>query len=176
MGLGGVVGALGVDGGVLQGRRERGPAGWRTGDALNLGGAVGGPPRGIGPPTSPQPHPTSQIPPPTSSPPSPPAPQEQSLQVRCEEDLGPLLLLLLHKQKLFLEDAWFCAAIAITAPDGALYCFPCYQWLEGTTTVEVREGAGKTSCHLHPNLYLLVEVVQPSPHFLLFFSRAQSGR
>ncbi|XP_009694152.1 PREDICTED: hydroperoxide isomerase ALOXE3-like, partial [Cariama cristata] len=68
---------------------------------------------------------------------------EKALTVRCERDLGPIVLIRLHKWRLFLEDAWFCKDVRVTAPDGTLYRFPCYQWLEGITTVEVREGSGK---------------------------------
>ncbi|NXL01948.1 LX12B protein, partial [Mesembrinibis cayennensis] len=42
-----------------------------------------------------------------------------------------------------VSDAWFCKDVRVTAPDGTLYRFPCHQWLEGVTTVEVREGSGK---------------------------------
>ncbi|NWX40026.1 LOXE3 isomerase, partial [Steatornis caripensis] len=70
-------------------------------------------------------------------------PQEKNLTVRCEHDLGPIVLVRLHKWRLFLEDGWFCKDVHVTAPDGSLYRFPCYQWLEGVTTVEVREGSGK---------------------------------
>ncbi|NWU17481.1 LOXE3 isomerase, partial [Cephalopterus ornatus] len=69
--------------------------------------------------------------------------QEKSLSVDCGQDLGPIVLIRLHKWRLFLEDAWFCKDVRVTAPDGTVYRFPCYQWLEGTTTVEVREGSGK---------------------------------
>ncbi|NWQ89651.1 LX12B protein, partial [Burhinus bistriatus] len=67
----------------------------------------------------------------------------QGLTVRCDQDLGPILLIRLYKVQVFLEDAWFCNDVRVTGPDGTLYRFPCYQWLEGTTTVEVREGSGK---------------------------------
>ncbi|KAL9822868.1 LOW QUALITY PROTEIN: polyunsaturated fatty acid lipoxygenase ALOX15B-like [Geothlypis trichas] len=69
--------------------------------------------------------------------------QEKSLSVHCGQDLGPIVLIRLHKWRLFLEDAWFCKDVRVTAPNGTLYRFPCYQWLEGVTTVEVREGSGK---------------------------------
>ncbi|XP_015718532.1 hydroperoxide isomerase ALOXE3-like [Coturnix japonica] len=63
--------------------------------------------------------------------------------VKCEQDLGPIVLIRLTKTRLFLEDAWFCKEVQVTAPDGTTYRFPCYQWLEGTTTQEFREGTGK---------------------------------
>ncbi|NXW51953.1 LOXE3 isomerase, partial [Nyctiprogne leucopyga] len=68
---------------------------------------------------------------------------EKHLTVRCARDLGPIVLIRLHKWRLFLEDAWFCKDVHVTAPDGTLYRFPCYLWLEGVITVEVREGSGK---------------------------------
>uniref|UniRef100_A0A8D2MNZ3 Uncharacterized protein n=1 Tax=Zonotrichia albicollis TaxID=44394 RepID=A0A8D2MNZ3_ZONAL len=74
--------------------------------------------------------------------------QERSLSVHCGQDLGPIVLIRLHKWRLFLEDAWFCKDVRVAAPNGTLYRFPCYQWLEGVTTVEVREGSGRT----HPIL------------------------
>ncbi|NXS51852.1 LOXE3 isomerase, partial [Brachypteracias leptosomus] len=71
--------------------------------------------------------------------------QEKTLTVRCPQDLGPLLLVRLHKWRLFLEDSWFCRQVSVTAPDGTFYRFPCYQWLEGVTILELREGSGRTS-------------------------------
>ncbi|XP_050770502.1 hydroperoxide isomerase ALOXE3-like [Gymnogyps californianus] len=68
---------------------------------------------------------------------------EKDLTVRCERDLGPVVLIRLHKWRLFLEDAWYCKDVRVTAPDGTLYRFPCYHWLEGVTTVQFREGSGK---------------------------------
>ncbi|NXW60022.1 LOXE3 isomerase, partial [Eurystomus gularis] len=68
---------------------------------------------------------------------------EKTVTVRCERDLGPIVLVRLHKWRLFLEDAWFCKDVRVSGPDGASYRFPCYQWLEGVTTVEVREGSAK---------------------------------
>ncbi|NXC41908.1 LOXE3 isomerase, partial [Penelope pileata] len=62
--------------------------------------------------------------------------------VKCQQDLGPILLVRLHKSRLFLDDAWFCNEVQVTAPDGTTYRFPCYQWLEGDTTQEFCEGKG----------------------------------
>ncbi|NXG76454.1 LOXE3 isomerase, partial [Baryphthengus martii] len=69
--------------------------------------------------------------------------QEKELSVRCERDLGPIVIVRLHKWRLFLEDSWFCRDVLVTAPNGSLYRFPCYQWLEGVTTLELREGSAK---------------------------------
>ncbi|NXF56071.1 LOXE3 isomerase, partial [Oceanites oceanicus] len=68
---------------------------------------------------------------------------EKDLTVRCDQDLGPIVLIRLHKKRIFLEDAWFCKDVRVTIPDGTLYRFPCHQWLEGVTTVEIREGSAK---------------------------------
>ncbi|KAM6225670.1 polyunsaturated fatty acid lipoxygenase ALOX15B-like [Spheniscus humboldti] len=69
--------------------------------------------------------------------------QEKDMTMRCEQDLGRIVLIRLHKWRLFLEDAWVCRDIRVMGPDGTLYRFPCYQWLEGVTTAEVQEGSGK---------------------------------
>ncbi|XP_009876022.1 PREDICTED: hydroperoxide isomerase ALOXE3-like, partial [Apaloderma vittatum] len=67
----------------------------------------------------------------------------KELTVSTQQDLGPVILIRLHKSRLFLEDAWFCKDVHVTAHDGTLYRFPCYQWLDGNTTVEFREGTAK---------------------------------
>ncbi|NWH40201.1 LOXE3 isomerase, partial [Chloropsis hardwickii] len=91
--------------------------------------------------------------------------KEKSLSVHCGQDLGPIVLIRLHKWRLFLEDAWFCKDVRVTAPNGTLYRFPCYQWLEGVTTVEVREGSGRT--HPAPIHLCLQEVQLLTPPFFL---------
>lgn len=70
--------------------------------------------------------------------------QVKERTVKCEQDLGPLVLVRLTKTRLFLEDAWFCKEVHVTAPNGTTYHFPCHQWLEGITTQEFREGTGRT--------------------------------
>ncbi|KAJ6653105.1 hypothetical protein lerEdw1_010191 [Lerista edwardsae] len=67
-------------------------------------------------------------------------------QVPCEQDLGPLLLIRLHKEPylFFPEDSWFCSFVRVTSPQGELYQFPAYQWLKGYGTLTLWEGAAKT--------------------------------
>ncbi|XP_038624745.1 hydroperoxide isomerase ALOXE3 isoform X1 [Tachyglossus aculeatus] len=78
-------------------------------------------------------------------------------KVPCEADLGELLLLRLHKERycFFPQDSWYCSYITVTAPDGQRYRFPCYQWIEGYRSLELRQGAGRTVCH--DTLALLLE-------------------
>ncbi|XP_055262435.1 hydroperoxide isomerase ALOXE3 isoform X4 [Moschus berezovskii] len=72
----------------------------------------------------------------------------QKYKVRCSEELGELLLLRLHKERyaFFPQDSWYCSSICITAPDGTLSHFPCYQWMEGYCTIELRPGTARTIC------------------------------
>lgn len=66
-------------------------------------------------------------------------------------DVGPLLLLRVHKAPLLLpapvgpvaRDAWFCRWFQLTPPQGAPLRFPCYQWLEGAGSLALRAGAGE---------------------------------
>ncbi|NXJ87056.1 LOXE3 isomerase, partial [Trogon melanurus] len=67
----------------------------------------------------------------------------KELTVSSQQDLGSIILIRLHKSRIFLEDAWFCKYVHVTAHDGTLYRFPCYQWLDGNITLEVREGTAK---------------------------------
>uniref|UniRef100_A0A8C9EEV3 Arachidonate epidermal lipoxygenase 3 n=1 Tax=Phocoena sinus TaxID=42100 RepID=A0A8C9EEV3_PHOSS len=39
-------------------------------------------------------------------------------------------------------DSWYCSRICITTPGGTLCHFPCYQWIEGYCTIELRQGTG----------------------------------
>ncbi|XP_062840582.1 hydroperoxide isomerase ALOXE3 isoform X1 [Anolis carolinensis] len=67
-------------------------------------------------------------------------------EVSCKHDLGDIVLLRLHKEcvlKLFATN-WYCTFITVTSPKGLEYRFPCYQWMEGCQTLELREGTAKT--------------------------------
>ena len=72
------------------------------------------------------------------------APQVQKYKVRCSEELGELLLLRLHKERyaFFPKDSWYCSRICVTTHGGTLCHFPCYQWIEGYCTIELRPGTG----------------------------------
>uniref|UniRef100_A0A8I3PS89 Polyunsaturated fatty acid lipoxygenase ALOX15 n=1 Tax=Canis lupus familiaris TaxID=9615 RepID=A0A8I3PS89_CANLF len=75
----------------------------------------------------------------------------EDFQVASPQDVGPLLLLRVHKAPLLLpapvgpvaRDAWFCRWFQLTPPQGAPLRFPCYQWLEGAGSLALRAGAGE---------------------------------
>nr|XP_020450660.1 arachidonate 5-lipoxygenase-like [Monopterus albus]XP_020450661.1 arachidonate 5-lipoxygenase-like [Monopterus albus] len=59
--------------------------------------------------------------------------------------LGSLLLVRLEKQRYWVEDNWFCSYVTVEPPGGDKdLTFPCYRWLVGDVTVEIREGTAKT--------------------------------
>ncbi|XP_060540892.1 polyunsaturated fatty acid lipoxygenase ALOX15B-like isoform X1 [Pantherophis guttatus] len=60
----------------------------------------------------------------------------------CDRDLGPLLLIRLQKEpySCFPESSWYCDIVQVTSPQGEVFLFPCYQWIEGYCTVSYREG------------------------------------
>ncbi|EAW90094.1 hydroperoxide isomerase ALOXE3 isoform 1 [Homo sapiens] len=72
----------------------------------------------------------------------------QKYKVRCTAELGELLLLRVHKERyaFFRKDSWYCSRICVTEPDGSVSHFPCYQWIEGYCTVELRPGTARTIC------------------------------
>ncbi|XP_069857470.1 hydroperoxide isomerase ALOXE3 [Dipodomys merriami] len=78
-------------------------------------------------------------------------------KVRCTAELGELLLLRLDKERyaFFGKDSWYCSHITVTTPDGTIVPFPCYQWIDGYCTMELRPGAARTICH--DSLPLLLE-------------------
>ncbi|XP_062993289.1 polyunsaturated fatty acid lipoxygenase ALOX15B-like [Elgaria multicarinata webbii] len=69
-------------------------------------------------------------------------------KVSSDQELGPVLLIRLHKEpyQFFPEDSWYCNFVQLTTPQGETYHFPCYQWIEGYRTLELREGTGKLVC------------------------------
>ncbi|XP_045343312.1 polyunsaturated fatty acid lipoxygenase ALOX15B [Leopardus geoffroyi] len=77
----------------------------------------------------------------------------EDFRVASPQDVGRVLLLRLHKAPLLLpspvgplaRDAWFCDWLQLTPPQGAPLRFPCYQWMEGSGILTLREGAGKVS-------------------------------
>lgn len=76
---------------------------------------------------------------------------EEDFEVTSSLDVGPVLLLRLHKAPPALpcplgalaSDAWFCRWLELTPPQGAPLRFPCYQWLEGTESLVLWPGAAK---------------------------------
>ncbi|XP_058035809.1 polyunsaturated fatty acid lipoxygenase ALOX15B-like [Ahaetulla prasina] len=60
----------------------------------------------------------------------------------CDRDLGPLLLIRLQKEpySCFPESSWYCDTVQVTSPQGEVFRFPSYQWIEGYCTVSFREG------------------------------------
>ncbi|XP_012511066.1 PREDICTED: arachidonate 15-lipoxygenase B isoform X4 [Propithecus coquereli] len=78
---------------------------------------------------------------------------EEDFEVTLPQDVGPVLLLRVHKAPPALPrplgplapDAWFCRWFQLAPPRGAPLRFPCYQWLEGAGSLVLREGAAKVS-------------------------------
>uniref|UniRef100_A0A8D0HPJ9 Arachidonate lipoxygenase 3 n=1 Tax=Sphenodon punctatus TaxID=8508 RepID=A0A8D0HPJ9_SPHPU len=68
-----------------------------------------------------------------------------SRDFKSDQELGEILLIRLHKEpySFFPESSWFCNYVQVTSPQGDLYRFPCYLWLEGYATTSLREGRGK---------------------------------
>uniref|UniRef100_A0A670ZDG1 Arachidonate lipoxygenase 3 n=1 Tax=Pseudonaja textilis TaxID=8673 RepID=A0A670ZDG1_PSETE len=63
----------------------------------------------------------------------------------CDRDLGPILLIRLQKEpySCFPQSSWYCTTAQVTSPQGEVFHFPCYQWLEGYSTLSIREGTGE---------------------------------
>ncbi|KAJ7313196.1 hypothetical protein JRQ81_004472 [Phrynocephalus forsythii] len=59
-------------------------------------------------------------------------------KVSSDHDLGEIVL---HPSP---QRVWYCNNVTVTSPDGKDFHFPCYQWIEGCQTLELREGSAKT--------------------------------
>lgn len=60
------------------------------------------------------------------------------------QSLGKLVLIELDKQRLplFPEDSWFPAKVEVTSPEGDVYRFPIYRWIDDSKVHRFREGTG----------------------------------
>ncbi|KAL8177126.1 UNVERIFIED_CONTAM: hypothetical protein K2H54_042391 [Gekko kuhli] len=68
---------------------------------------------------------------------------DSKYKITCPQDLGDILLIQITKSHLLLlQDSWYCNFVKVTSPQGKTYNFPVYQWIEGRSTVEIREGKG----------------------------------
>ncbi|XP_031824495.1 arachidonate 15-lipoxygenase B [Sarcophilus harrisii] len=75
---------------------------------------------------------------------------EEDFEVKILQDVGSELLLQIHnaypeqpKSSSLNPDAWFCQELQLISPKNPPLHFPCYQWLEGTESLVLREGAAK---------------------------------
>uniref|UniRef100_A0A803SSM6 Arachidonate lipoxygenase 3 n=1 Tax=Anolis carolinensis TaxID=28377 RepID=A0A803SSM6_ANOCA len=97
--------------------------------------------------------------------------QVSDYKVCCQRDLGEIVLLRLHKQiKLSLiPTSWYCSFITVTSPKGVAYHFPCYQWMEGRGSLELREGTGESfSGERKRNIFQRFLSLTASPKMLSF--------
>uniref|UniRef100_A0A670Z7W0 Arachidonate epidermal lipoxygenase 3 n=1 Tax=Pseudonaja textilis TaxID=8673 RepID=A0A670Z7W0_PSETE len=65
--------------------------------------------------------------------------------VETQMELGDILLVRLHKEPygFFPPTNWNCSFIEVETPEGQTHRFPCYQWILGYPTFELREGTGE---------------------------------
>ncbi|XP_030402125.1 arachidonate 12-lipoxygenase, 12R-type [Gopherus evgoodei] len=72
----------------------------------------------------------------------------EEFQLCCRRWLGDIVLVRLHKEpySFYPTDNWYCSFVEVISPHGQTYRFPCYQWIEGYRTLELREGKGQTVC------------------------------
>lgn len=76
--------------------------------------------------------------------------QVDDYTVQCQQDLGDLIIIHLYKERSFFpKDPWYCNYVQICAPNGCVYHFPAYQWMDGYETLALREATGEppTACH-----------------------------
>ncbi|XP_053121059.1 hydroperoxide isomerase ALOXE3-like [Hemicordylus capensis] len=78
-------------------------------------------------------------------------------ELQSDRELGTIMLIRLHKEPylFFPEDSWYCRFVELRTLQGESYRFPCYQWIEGYQSLELREGTGKLACDDEENLLLL---------------------
>ncbi|XP_040856715.1 arachidonate 12-lipoxygenase, 12R-type [Ochotona curzoniae] len=67
--------------------------------------------------------------------------------MQCQQDLGELIIVRLHKERysFFRKSPWYINYVQVCAPDGRVYHFPAYQWMDGYETLALREATGKTA-------------------------------
>nr|XP_020724693.1 arachidonate 12-lipoxygenase, 12R-type [Odocoileus virginianus texanus] len=67
--------------------------------------------------------------------------------VQCQQDLGDLIIVRLFKERysFFPKNPWYCNYVQVCVPNGRIYHFPAYQWMDGYETLSLREATGKTA-------------------------------
>ncbi|XP_060112830.1 hydroperoxide isomerase ALOXE3-like [Heteronotia binoei] len=71
---------------------------------------------------------------------------DSKYKITCPQDLGDIVLIQFTKKPLLvLQDSWYCNFVKVKSPQGKTYNFPVYQWIEGSNTMEFREGKGLTA-------------------------------
>uniref|UniRef100_A0A3B3ZWG6 Uncharacterized protein n=1 Tax=Periophthalmus magnuspinnatus TaxID=409849 RepID=A0A3B3ZWG6_9GOBI len=78
--------------------------------------------------------------------------------ITCPASLGDLILVEVNKQPLplFPQDAWFVDKVKVTCPEGKVYTFPMYHWINDGEVYHFREGTGQhCSFVLHCLIYSL---------------------
>ena len=73
--------------------------------------------------------------------------QVDDYTVQCQQDLGDLIIVRLYKERysFFPKNPWYCNYVQVCAPNGRIYHFPAYQWIDGYGTLALREATGKPS-------------------------------
>lgn len=73
--------------------------------------------------------------------------QVDDYTVQCQQDLGDLIIIRLYKERysFFPKNPWYCNYVQVCAPNGRIYHFPAYQWMDGYETLALREATGKSS-------------------------------
>lgn len=71
--------------------------------------------------------------------------QVDEYTVQCQQDLGELIIIRLHKEphSFLPKDPWYCNYVQICAPNCRVYHFPAYQWMDGYETLALREATGE---------------------------------
>ncbi|KAH1164882.1 hypothetical protein KIL84_015123 [Mauremys mutica] len=73
----------------------------------------------------------------------------EEFKLCCRRWLGDIVLVRLHKEpySFYPTDNWYCSFVEVISPNGQTYRFPCYQWVEGYRTLELREGKEYVRAH-----------------------------
>uniref|UniRef100_A0A3B3ZWS1 Uncharacterized protein n=1 Tax=Periophthalmus magnuspinnatus TaxID=409849 RepID=A0A3B3ZWS1_9GOBI len=69
---------------------------------------------------------------------------KSTFTITCPASLGDLILVEVNKQPLplFPQDAWFVDKVKVTCPEGKVYTFPMYHWINDGEVYHFREGTG----------------------------------
>uniref|UniRef100_A0A3B4ACX8 PLAT domain-containing protein n=1 Tax=Periophthalmus magnuspinnatus TaxID=409849 RepID=A0A3B4ACX8_9GOBI len=71
--------------------------------------------------------------------------QKSTFIISCPASLGDLILVEVNKEELplFPQDAWFVDKVEVTSPEGKLYKFPIFHWIDDGEVHRFREGTGQ---------------------------------
>uniref|UniRef100_A0AAV2MFN6 Lipoxygenase n=1 Tax=Knipowitschia caucasica TaxID=637954 RepID=A0AAV2MFN6_KNICA len=69
--------------------------------------------------------------------------QQTNVRLSCSESLGDLIMVELDKQSVIQNDSWFVDKVEVQSPEGKVFKFPMYHWIQNEKVHSFMEGTAQ---------------------------------